>query len=249
LILSSILPGVRQLRAPLAAGYLWILFVFLVAHLGSHRPHTDLADDLTRLAGAVSPAGLAVGVSFAAYLLGAFSQGLSRGLWLGLARMFAPVDGFRLSPRGYESLDDLLTPRAMAGEIGTAAEARTLENEMVGELTLIKTRLLEVKQDLHNEIDRLHAEADFLGAVLIPLIALGVVGVLAIPVGPIGPILSVHFVKDMLIYGLAWLALVFGMQAVKTNQQANDKLIDAIFLGQVRSPALDRWDREASVSV
>jgi hypothetical protein len=247
LILSSILPGVRQLRAPLAAGYLWLLFAYLLTHLGSGTPHSEFAEDLTRLAHAMSPAGLAVAVSFAAYLLGSFSQGLSLGIWLWLAERIAPVDSFRLSPRGYAGLDDLLTPRAMAGEIKSAAEARELAKDMIGELSLVKTRLLEVKQDLHNEIDRLHAEADFVGAVLFPLLAVGIVAALAIPVGPVGPF-DVGLIKTLLVIGVVLISEGFGIQAIKTYQQANDKLVDAVFLGQARSPALDRWDRDVTAS-
>jgi len=194
--------------------------------------------------------GLAVAISFVAYLVGSFSQGLSQGLWSGLGKLIGPEESIRLSPRGYQGLEDLLTPRAVEGRLTSPAKARELANEVIGELDLIKARLLQGERALHNEIDRLHSEADFLGAILPPLIAVGVIAVLAIPVGQIGSLEnSVGLVKGFLVVGVVILACMLGVQGILIYQRANDKLIDAVFLDQVRSPALDRWDREASPPV
>jgi hypothetical protein len=244
LILSSILPGVRQLRAPLAAGYLWILFVFLLAHLGSSEPHSGIGRDLARLGDALSPAGLAVAVSFAAYLVGSFSHGLSQGASRWLGNRLGLYNSGRLSWRGLEGLEDLLMPRAVAGLLVSPEEARDLSSEVVDELDLVKSRLLETEHDIHNEVDRLHAEADFIAAVISPLIAVGVFAVLQIPVGPVGGFPQ-GWVEFFLVLGVVLVAYVMIIQGVLIYQRANDKIVDAIFLEQVRSPALDRWDREA----
>lgn len=243
MILSSILPGVRQLRAPLAAGYLWILFVFLLAHLGSGEPHSSFTEDIARLGLALSPPGLAVAVSFAAYLVGSFSQGLSQGASRWVGNKLGLYSSGRLSLRGLEGLEDLLMPRAVAGLLVSPNEARDLSSEIVDELDLVKSRLLETEHDLHNEVDRLHAEADFIEAVVPPLIAIGVFAVLQIPVGPIW-FERVVDVKFFLVTGVLLLAGAMITQGVVIYQRANDKIVDAIFLEQVRSPALDRWDRE-----
>jgi hypothetical protein len=245
-ILGSILPGVRQLRAPLAAGYLWILFIFLLAHLGSGRPHSDLTQDLDRLGHALSPAGLAVAVSFAAYLIGSFSQGLSQGVSRRIGNRIGLYESGRLTWRGLEGLEDLLVPRVVAGALASPVEARDLSNEIIDEIDLVKSRLLEIEQDLHNEVDRLHAEADFIAAVLAPLIAVGIFAVLQIPTESIS-----SFVGDkggggfLLVIGVLLAAYAMARQGLGIYQRANDKIIDAIFLEQVSSPALDRWDREA----
>ena len=74
-MLSSLLPGIRELRAPLAAGYLWFAFGFLVA--GSP---TDLKDapaaiqDLAELTESLGAAASGIALSFFAYLLGSLSQ-------------------------------------------------------------------------------------------------------------------------------------------------------------------------------
>jgi hypothetical protein len=75
-MLANILPGLRELRAPLAAGYLWLGFIWLVA--GPHVPEASKAPDLARriieLFDDVKTIGGGVAVSFAAYLVGAVSQ-------------------------------------------------------------------------------------------------------------------------------------------------------------------------------
>jgi len=69
--LSTLIPGLREIRAPLIAGYLWLLFAWLLTaprapHVGATQPYDRLAD----LAGSVGPAGLAIAASIAAYLVG-----------------------------------------------------------------------------------------------------------------------------------------------------------------------------------
>ena len=70
--LASLLPGVRHLRAPLAAGYLWLLLGWLVLHdeyertdhsKGALKALLELDDDL-------SPIAFAVALSFLAYVMG-----------------------------------------------------------------------------------------------------------------------------------------------------------------------------------
>ena len=73
-MLGYVLPGLRELRAPLAAGYLWLLFVWLV--WGDTLPTNSTLKDETpldrlyRLEPVISSIGLAVVASVAAYILG-----------------------------------------------------------------------------------------------------------------------------------------------------------------------------------
>jgi len=75
-ILANALPGFRDLRGPVIAGYLWLVFAWLIVEPDvHHRPSGgvgatawDLADDVGRF-------GVAVGVSVAAYLIGSLSLG------------------------------------------------------------------------------------------------------------------------------------------------------------------------------
>jgi hypothetical protein len=74
-VLASLLPGIRELRAPLAAGYVWILGLWL--GFGHHLPSRAAARggwaDVYELATwAGKPVALAA-ITFAAYLIGTFS--------------------------------------------------------------------------------------------------------------------------------------------------------------------------------
>jgi hypothetical protein len=69
--LTSLLPGVREVRAPLVAGYLWVLFGWLVADPSSpDEARVDLYDRLSEVLRAIGPVGQAVAVSILAFLLG-----------------------------------------------------------------------------------------------------------------------------------------------------------------------------------
>jgi hypothetical protein len=72
-MLSSLLPGVRELRGPLAAGYLWLVVFWLA--LGDELPTGEESksaalDRAYRLEPVLSAVGLAVVVSVAAYVIG-----------------------------------------------------------------------------------------------------------------------------------------------------------------------------------
>ena len=72
-MLGNVLPGLRELRAPLAAGYLWLLFAWMV--WGDTLPTKDenkgdALDRLYQLEPVISSIGLAVVASVAAYVLG-----------------------------------------------------------------------------------------------------------------------------------------------------------------------------------
>ena len=81
-MLSSLLPGLRDLRGPLAAGYLWLLNLWF--WYGDRIPTKDEADatggffaEIYALDDVVSQFGLVVALSFAAHLLGAVSSSAS----------------------------------------------------------------------------------------------------------------------------------------------------------------------------
>jgi hypothetical protein len=78
-LLASAIPGLRDLRAPLVAGYFWLLVAWLA--LDPSTPlaqHADpgVARSLVDLAEAVGPAATAAGVSVVAYVVGALSVSL-----------------------------------------------------------------------------------------------------------------------------------------------------------------------------
>ena len=87
-MLTSLLPGLRELRAPLAAGYIWLLAWWLAfePRLADRAEATDLLQSLYRLDDALSGFGLAAVASFVAYLAGSLSMTLFSGALKGLFR-------------------------------------------------------------------------------------------------------------------------------------------------------------------
>jgi TPR repeat protein len=74
-VLASLLPGLRELRAPLAAGYLWLVAAWLA--FAGLIPRPDQADgifkDVYDVAIAAGAPATAAAASFAAYLIGVLS--------------------------------------------------------------------------------------------------------------------------------------------------------------------------------
>jgi hypothetical protein len=71
-VLASIMPGLREIRTPLAVGYAWILVIYLAVgyHVADAARATGPLADMYRIGRLVSPAGIAVAVSVVAYLVG-----------------------------------------------------------------------------------------------------------------------------------------------------------------------------------
>ncbi len=76
-MLGQILPGFRELRGPLAAGFTWILLGYLIVHQHVSTAHGKVKE-IVELGEHLSPAALAVAASFVAYLLGSLSEDLFR---------------------------------------------------------------------------------------------------------------------------------------------------------------------------
>lgn len=77
-ILASALPGFRDLRAPLIAGYLWLMFLWILIKPDIHkRPINGVAAAVYDLAKDAGPIWIGLGVGVAAYLIGSVSQALS----------------------------------------------------------------------------------------------------------------------------------------------------------------------------
>jgi hypothetical protein len=80
MILANALPGFRDLRAPLVAGYLWIVFAWLLVKPDfTHRPEHPLSGSLYDLGQQAGPFAVAVAIGTGAYLLGALSQEATSG--------------------------------------------------------------------------------------------------------------------------------------------------------------------------
>jgi hypothetical protein len=78
-ILSNLLPGFREIRAPLAAGFLWVAVAWLELdnHVSTHTSSSGAVNALSRLRDNVGVGAAAVAVTFVAFLVGALWQPIS----------------------------------------------------------------------------------------------------------------------------------------------------------------------------
>jgi hypothetical protein len=102
-MLSSLLPGLREIRAPLAAGYVWLVVAWLLLHdrIDQGSSATGAVSALTEFRDAIGLGGVAAATTFVAYLLGALWEPISTRaaevLWFKLA-----VLHWRVDPDAYE---------------------------------------------------------------------------------------------------------------------------------------------------
>ncbi|MGN9782950.1 hypothetical protein ACTMTF_16065 [Nonomuraea sp. ZG12] len=85
-MLSELLPGIREVRTPLATGYTWLLFIWLLwgRNLPEPEKATGLLKDVYVASEALNPVAIGIAASFVAYLIGCLSTALSDSIadWL-----------------------------------------------------------------------------------------------------------------------------------------------------------------------
>ena len=107
-LLLSALPGFRDIRAPLTAGYIWLFVLYLRMQPPLDAPPTnEIAASAWELAQRAGPVWTAVGIAFLAYLLG----GLTQFAWE-LVERFRPrkVRSISFEQRLYPILAELPSP-------------------------------------------------------------------------------------------------------------------------------------------
>lgn len=244
--LIDALPGLREVRVHLLAGYLWILFAWLafVSEIETSPARSDVVAAVVDLADAVGSLGVTIAVSVAAYLIGAVSQEVS---WLlqrtnrtsaevrrhtaeitagkayrEVAEQFASRD----IPLDKETMDGILKRLGLGDGNNPVVDAAELELE--------DTRTLPSHGPDAGVIDRLHAEGDLRLAVIPPLLALTVF--LAIDLTP--------------LWTLALAAIgVLEVQGVRKHDEARRRMIDLVMLGGLELAAIRRFKLEAELSL
>jgi len=245
MVLANLLPGLREIRAPVVSGYLWLIFLFLALHSAlpsrgdagpAIQPIFDLGDRLSVL-------GLATVTGVAAYLIGSVMQELLKSM----GRRFAPSKplyaepGIHTTERGRRVLMSSLEVR-MDGitrrlfQIALSPGERGIdeapeENAILDELPLTRALLLGEHPELVGELDRLQAEADLRITVSIPLSALAIL-------------------LFILTWDPWWLfaivpAVLLLPQGFKRQHEAGDFLAKVLRIGKVDAPLVSAF--EASV--
>jgi hypothetical protein len=251
--LTGLLPGVRDIRAPLIAGYIWLLTAWVIVepHLPSKQEATGPLRAILALSDVTSSVVLAFGASFLAYLAGSLSEAfVSRGplasrtsLLLsrrgrGLILTYTNVRSQRIFAMArekgppYEFLHEQMMNDPRAGPYTMQPEGPALHDlaEFLGEVTtseleLTMTRLASDDAQMFSVIDRIRAEAELRLAIVAPLTLLACV--LAVTWN------WFWLIGLVPITGLFWDGLV-------RSRAANDRVADAIYLERVEPPTVGR---------
>lgn len=238
-ILANALPGFRDLRSPLIAGYIWLGMVWLIIRPDvSHRPSGTVNATLWDLGHDLGRIGISIAVSVAAYLIGSISLDMSdtalkvllRGRVAGgyAYRLAADLDV--LYARGRNLIadrDDLVAEETEYLVRWLDRRHEDARDEVFRELELPATVLIEDREQLFAEVDRLRSEGELRIAVFAPLLALD--GFLT---GSVGAICALA-VPALLI--LLW-------QGIRRTQDSKRVIADAITMRLLRSPALHKFE-------
>jgi hypothetical protein len=193
-MLANLLPGLRDVRAPLSAGCIWLLTLWLV--LGDRVPTRQQADgvwaSLYRLGDLIGPAGVLASGSFLAYLIGAMlavrvvtvnAQEAPKSARFWDAKTIITPRVSRLAFNDLVSFlqDQGRVPAPQPDVNGTGGPQRTRGERLVvslaardilGETRQLRTKLLIANYDLFNEYDRAVGEAEFRKNVAYALVGL-----------------------------------------------------------------------------
>jgi hypothetical protein len=242
--LASLLPGVRHLRAPLAAGYLWLLSAWIFLHDDVKQASDEGAvAAFGELRNELSVAAVGVAVSFGAFIAGALTQPVGMAIPLYIARVYRALrveEGYylpaELSVRRAKLLREmeLRQIQDLADAMPHFPLGEWLEKELQGtrlaeavvreDLPLIHRRLAgnEATTELFAEIDRTQSEAELRLAVWLPL-----------------AVAMVAFAGSQWGWDSAWIAApaavavatALAVQGIRRLRAANDTLIDVVRLG------------------
>lgn len=239
-LLANLLPGLRDVRAPLSTGCIWLLTLWLILEdrVPTSRQAHGVWASLYRLGDLIGPAGVLAAGSFLAYLIGAM---LAVRVVTVNARE-APktarlrIGGTALTPRvsrlAYDDLVSFLqdqgrlprpapestaavTPERERGErlvVGLAVR------DILGETRQLRTKLLIASYDLFNEYDRAVGEAEFRKNVSYALV--GLTATLSWLQSPWWALLLIVSVR-------------LHIAGVASEQAANDVIVQAVVAGLV----------------
>lgn len=233
-MLAHLLPGARELRAPLAAGVLWLAAAFLLLQWHTPRVRENLAIAVgeARVPEAFSSAGVFAAIIFSAYLVGAaVSPNLDRGLTELAVRSLDKRLGRRvaefatLSEDLMEKIRDQYSSASGEAAIEQVNRAEKLvRDNSRSALPSLRSQLLAKSEPLFQRCDRLEAEACFRLGIMAPMVAIAVVAV-----GHLPPWLC------LAIGVLAvWLAARGVMRAIESRSLLRDACLAGVILHPLR---------------
>lgn len=246
-MIASLLPGLRDLRAPLISGYVWLALV-LVAFEGrvpSFSRAPDALEPLLEGRPKAWPIVLAIAVTVIAYLVGSLAIELIRGVAsLVTSPPLFGAPGGRLSPVGHADVEGAVADRVLEirrrletaalepGEAGVAPEPEAAAVKT--ELPALRTRLLGSEDAIVGEVDRLQTEAELRIAMFFPAVATCIA-------------LGVRFSAWWGLLAIGLVAVLY--QGYRRHVEAGDRLASALRLGKADAPLLTAFERSANTAL
>lgn len=224
-MLASLLPGLRDVRTPLAVGFLWFFTIWLffgdrlLDQLPADSPVRTNLLDLSNFFGAGV---ILTALSFAAYLFGAVVTLDTDSLPIRFAERWIALR--RSTGVGLELMDHLAKELAKYGEHPVSGELVPADD--------LRARLLVVSQEMYDQYDRLEAEATFRINVAIPMVAFGVV----LSVTTSDPDWRTKLATIVVVA----LAAVIFAQGIERHRLSHGVLMRAVLAGLIEHPSIVR---------
>jgi hypothetical protein len=254
-LLTSLLPGIRELRSPISIGLLWLCAVVLKIHATWPRV-TASNPGLKELDAIVAdlPDGVKIAmIAFGAYLLGCITSDISRTLGRHnkrvARRLLRLIYDFRRMPgwisRRAWKLQSMMDfpPRTVHSSLYAAVKAAYAKTGAPGgahfcfpqdylsdELNAMALQLKHRAPDLYDEYDRLRGEADFRGGIVAPVIGLGAV--------------LASMVTWMLLPVVVYVAAALAWQSHKVGAASVELVAMSLYLGNISAPILESLAEE-----
>lgn len=253
--MASLLPGLRDLRVPLAAGFLWLLVLWQMFYqiIPTEKLAVGLVAEIYRLTSAFGPAALTAGISFVAYLIGIlvapastrFGEKVARAILLDpsphstepvsistyeQAMQLAQATSARAERAGVElSIEgDVIMPMRNFRPLRGSAALLALMQE---EIPLVATRLLAHNRELFDRYDRADAEAAFRFVIFLPLLITSILIPLRLGLPWWGYLISISA-------GLT-IAVLLLIDGYRKQVESNDAVYQAVFIGEVSFPSIE----------
>jgi len=257
-VLASLLPGFRDIRSALAAGYMWVSAAWLIgAHLWPDllKQEAIFGQPIVKLLAILGSAGSLVALSVICLIIGEFAGGLVQSLFFRFSyrhiQKITP-ENIHNAPRGWLRIFQPMSFRAMNRVYSTTqrAHAKRLADPIAGlppsdspplpseevaiqalrEVLFLSPRLIVAKPELYAEYDRIKSESAFRGSILVPL-----------PIFTIGILLSTGvalWVKALILALVLTIDVHLFLQARQQFSAAHSIVAHSLADGTISSAAI-----------
>lgn len=256
-MLTALLPGLRDLRAPLASGGTWLVVIWLLwgRNLPAHDEATGLLKDIYTLAEHLGTAATLGAIAFISYLIGELwaiinISALSRWFRFKINKLVT-FRGFTFSPYGIGHAESSLlrfftTSDAIFADLLpklgvnrpdynslTSEGKEELYDALYHDLNRVPTLLLDNNPDLRAEHDRYWSEYLFRQYLAIPL------GICIFALIWAASPTWWGIVTGAVIGFVAWFGI--SHSAARKNSASWLVLLEAVYLGKLQAPTLVKY--------